>query len=336
MQYNAVNSKLRAMKSHLLTEDTYEELSKCIGVYELGLKLKELPKYAKELKGLEEKDLVRSKIEPKLVMSLMNEFFKIYKFVGDFNIKRYLDTFILEKEVHVLKSLLCAIYDKRDIIYTPSEIHALSYNTDLKNATASKNISEFIDNLNGTRFYPLLNAMYNSGASLFEMTTSLDVYYHIELWKSQNKYLKGDNLRAIKAINGCDIDLKNLIWLYRLKKFYHLDDAKIYSYIIPIHHKLTKSQIEKIVDTKSLQDLESEILNTKYGEQLLNGDNLESNHTAILKNLYKNTETRYKNSITPIVSYIFYKNTEIRNVISLLESMNYGLKSDEIRRQIKI
>ena len=302
MQYNAVNAKVRAMKSRLLTSENYEELSRCASVYELGLKLKEIPEYAKELKELEEKDLIRTKIEPRLTMSLINEFSKIYKFVGDFNIKKYLDTFILENEIRELKLLLCTAYDK----------------------------SDFIDSLNGTRFHHLLNVAYENGASLFEMTTILDIYYHVELCKAQNKYLRGDNLRGMKSINGCDIDLKNLMWLYRLKIFYNLEEHKIYSYIIPIYYKLSVSQIEKIIQAKTVQEVESEIFNTKYGEQLFNSTKLESNYVAVLRNTYKNTETHYRNSIVPIVAYMFYKNTEIRNVISLLEGVKYGLKSEEI------
>lgn len=337
MHYNAVNAKVKGMKAHLLTERNYEELSKCTNVYELGLKLKEIPSYEKELKELEEKDLIRTKIEPKLIMSLMNEFFKIYKFIGDFNTKKYLDAFILEKEIHVIKSLLCAVYDKRDIIYTLPELSVLlgkNLAIDSEKLVASKNISEFIENLNGTRFYHLLDAAYENGATLFEMTTSLDIYYHIELWKSQNKYLRGDNLRAMKIINGCDIDSKNLIWLYRLKKFYNLDEAKMYSYIIPIYHNLSKSEIEKIVYAKTVQDMESEILNTKYGEPLLSKDNLENSYTGILGKTYKRTEIRYRNSITPIIAYMFYKNTEIRNVTSILEGVRYGLKFEEIQNHI--
>ena len=46
---------------------------------------------------------------------------------------------------------------------------------------------------------------------------------------------------------GSKIDLLNLQWIYRAKKYYNMKPADIYLLLIPIHYKLSTDQVKEMV-----------------------------------------------------------------------------------------
>ena len=84
----------------------------------------------------------------------------------------------------------------------------------------SRTIEEFVDNLQGTEYYEPLRKLRDSNAStLFDYDLALDLYYYTTLWKEKKKVLKKSELEIFTRDIGSKIDLLNLQWIYRAKKY---------------------------------------------------------------------------------------------------------------------
>ena len=51
----------------------------------------------------------------------------------------------------------------------------------------------------------------------FDYEMQLDIHYYKEVWKLKDKLLNGDTLKAFTECIGTEIDLLNIMWIYRSK-----------------------------------------------------------------------------------------------------------------------
>ncbi len=322
------------MKGKLLNYNTYYSLSSVNTVDDLGRKLKELYSYRYLLQDISDtKKISRMDIEVKLIHASYKQFKSINSFISDTNLKKYLKVITLDSKIKLLKYMLCGVYDERELEYDVEEVEDM-LSSDSTGIVAklveARTIEEFIENLKGTEFYSVLSQVYTENVSLFELEMALDLYYYSRLWSMQNKYLDKKNKNIMHMINGTKVDIQNILWIYRLKLYYNVEPEKMYSYLIPINYKLTKEQIVKMVESRTMEELKNEIATTKYGKYFADDDNLDKIGTNILKDVYDRAVHLSPNSIAVIVSYIFYKELELHNVISLLEGVRYKLEPDKI------
>lgn len=331
--YNGINAKVKAMGSSLLKREDYSALLQYKTVDEVGQKLKELEAYEKAMATLGGDVLHRSMIEQKILLSLAQDFSKIYTFIGDFSLRNYLDAFFMQYEIEVIKILLCSIYDDRDITYSLDELSSLLGNklkVDISKLVGSKNVGEFIDSLQGTVFYKLLSNKYEEALpSFFDMEMELDIYYYTNIWNAQNRYLDKKNLKAMKYINGMEIDLRNIQWIYRLKTYYKINDTKIYSYLVPVRYLLSEKQVTAMVEAKSENELREAINATSYGKAFSAEGSVDKIFFLEMARVFKKAQINNPHSLAGVTAYLFFKKMETRNVVSLLECIRYGLTQEE-------
>ena len=81
--------------------------------------------------------------------------------------------------------------------------------------------------------------------TLYDYNLALDLYYYTSTWKEQKKILKKSDLELFMRDRGSKIDLLNIQWIYRAKKYYNMKPADIYLMLIPIHYKLSTEISER-------------------------------------------------------------------------------------------
>lgn len=298
--------------------------------------------YKNAVSTIEESELKRFSIEQKIVLSLVYEYERIYKFIGDINVKKFLDAYYLKNQIHLINILLCSVYDHRNINYTLSEIHAMlgkKVNFDAGKLMASKNINEFIENLQGTKFHGVLSKVSEENRTPFELEMQLELYYFIHVWESKNK-LDKTNKHIMSKIIGTEIDLHNIIWIYRLKKYYDFEDSNIYAHLIPISYHLEKHELSKMVESKSVDELVNHILASKYKDTFsgvltkVNSEKIEYAFFDTMNKLFRTLQLQYPNSLSIAVGYIYHKEIEIKNLISIIEGIKYKLEPKEIMEHL--
>lgn len=65
--------------------------------------------------------------------------------------------------------------------------------------------------------------------------------------RAEEDFEKSD-LELFMRDRGSKIDLLNIQWIYRAKKYYNMKPADIYLMLIPIHYKLSTELVKDMVE----------------------------------------------------------------------------------------
>lgn len=79
-----------------------------------------------------------------------------------------------------------------------------------------------MENLKGTEYYAPLKRLESGEPYLFDYDLALNLYYFTTMWKKRKKILKHKELEIFTRDAGAKIDLLNLQWIYRAKKYYNM------------------------------------------------------------------------------------------------------------------
>lgn len=333
LAYSGITAKVKAMESNLLKKEDYVKISNLESIPEFINFLRLNPTYEQLFSGFEDNALHRGQIEHLIINSLYDCYGRIYLFCNQE--QRHALTFLSFRfETNIIKYCLQHVFNE-EYEYKGSNFDAYfskRLNVNLEVLSTAKNIDEFITCLKDTEYYPILKAIQNSNsATLFDYEMQLDIYYFKKVWKLKDKYLKGDSNKAYTEILGKKIDLLNILWIYRSKKYYDIDASKIYSYIIPIFYKLKKKEITALIECNSVDELKS-LLATSYYMKIYGIteiNSFESLYKTVLTKIYKANKQKYPNSMAPVQQFLYLKEIEIDNLTTVLECIRYKLQPNE-------
>ncbi len=340
-KYSGLSTKIRVMTGRMLTTEDYEELLKKKAVSDVATYLKSQTEYKTILGEVNENTIHRGKLEQIFKNSLMNDYMKLFRFIRG-NAKEFLRFAFLRYEIEDLKILLRVLETEHNTqLVHDSLLFLKRYSTvDIDKLSSSKNIQEFIQNLKGSVYYNILSPFIvnTQHLNLFSVEMSLDMYFFSLIWKQKEKLLRGQDKKIIDRSFGSEIDILNMLWIYRCKKFYQMPKEIIYSYIIPHRYKLKKAQIVSMVEAKDYEEVRKIIQATKYAD-VFGGENdhyFERNFTYYVNKMHKCFLRQNHFSIASLMSYLHLKEIEIHNIISITEGIRYNLKPEEIRKYIVI
>ncbi len=340
-KYSGLSTKIRVMTGRMLTTVDYEELLKKNTVSDVATYLKSQTQYKTILGEVNENTIHRGKLEQIFKNTLMNDYMKLFRFIRG-NAKEFLRFAFLRYEIEDLKILLRVLETEHNTqLVHDSLLFLKRYSTvDIEKLSSSKNIQEFIQNLKGSVYYNILSPFIvnKQHLNLFSVEMSLDMYFFSLIWKQKDKLLRGQDKKIINQSFGSEIDILNMLWIYRCKKFYQMPKEIIYSYIIPHRYKLNKAQIVSMVEAKDYEEVKKIIQATKYAD-VFAGENdhyFERNFTYYANKTHKRFLRQNHFSIASLMSYLHLKEIEIHNIISITEGIRYNLKPEEIRNYIVI
>ncbi|MDR1066856.1 MAG: V-type ATPase subunit [Clostridiales bacterium] len=335
MNYSGVNAKVKTMVGHLISHREYAGLCEIKSVGDLGMSLKNRIGYRHALGAISEEEMRRSPVERKIGVSLRNDIVRTYSFVNDNNIKKFLKCVCMKNEIRIVQLLLGMAYDERDIAYSMSEISDfLTYDgVNAKRIADARGVKELIDALEGTPYHKTLLAVYNENSTLFELETQLDLFYYLRLAKARDMFLDKTNREVVHKLKGAEADLRNLIWIYRIKKSYGMAPSMIYAHIIPYHYKIKRERMSRLIEASGVDELREEIRGTPYAG-FPESDRPEADLFRRMAKLYASTAIMRPDSLAATLRYIFLKETELNNLISVVEGVRYGLEPAEIMKYV--
>ena len=157
----------------------------------------------------------------------------------------------------------------------------------------------------------------------------IDVYCGVK--RGQKKIFKKSDLELFMRDRGSKIDLLNIQWIYRAKKYYNMKPADIYLMLIPIHYKLSTELVKDMVEAPGVEEFENVVIRTTYARHYNFKQNLtmEQMYADCLHHLY--TADRRKNpySVSAINTYLFLKEEELKKLTTVMECVRYGLNPGE-------
>ena len=334
MSYSGIVTKVRAMQAKLLTEKDFENIANLKSVPEAIDYLKEKPAYADYVNRMDVSLYHRGNVEKVLYQSLFDDYTRIFRFAG-MEQKKFLKIYWKRYEIDLINYCLRIIfnhYDKPFDLEYKKEFFDKYSQISIDKLITSRNIVELVDNLRGTEYYaPLQKLRDAEDANLFDYDLALDLYYFSSMWKKNKRLLKGKELELYTRDCGTKIDLLNIQWIYRAKKYYHMLPPDIYSLTIPIYYRISVEEFKMLVEAPTLEEFERQLGTTYYAKKLVGfeGKKLEHIYKECLKRLYLSDRRKNPYSIATVNTYLFLKEEEIYKLTTALECIRYGLSSRE-------
>ncbi len=336
LTYSGLTTKVRAMESRFITRSQLEELASLSSVGEALDFIRSQPAYT-ELLSSADSSIHRSDLEKLLTLSRYRDFEKLYRFSGS-EPRKFLNMYFSSFEVSLLKRCLRSIAHQEPGSMDLSafqEFFSRHSKLDIEKLTAASSLQELTAALTGTPYYALFSRLENGeNVSLFDYEMQLDLYHFKWLWRLKDKFTDKDERNTLTQCFGSKLDLLNIQWIYRSKKYYHLETADIYTLLIPVNYRLKQSEITKMAETDSLEEFFTALGGTHYGvlsqTDLRISPDLEALYEQVMNRIHSMTARKSPYSAAILNSYFYFKNLEIHRLITAIECIRYGMDSGEI------
>lgn len=340
MSYGALATKIRAMKSRLLKEKDYQNLAQMENISQAIIYLEQIPSYRTVLKEQDAAKLHQRELERLVVGTLYYDFSKLYRFC-DKKQKKLLEFYFAKFEITVIKRALRRIFNHGDRTGESRELRSFFQklsNIHMEELSQAGTIPELLEALRDTRYKKvLLQLDYGREITLFDYEMTLDLYYFSELWRQKDKILHGTELEMLTRTFGSQIDLLNLTWLSRAKKYYQLPTTSVFALVIPVTYHLRDEEIRAMATASDEKELEEILARTYYGRhfQEVEAGELEKLTRQLLNRIYGEERRKNPYSLAVVTAYLHDKEEEIDKLTTVLEGVRYGLEPRETLAYIK-
>ncbi len=316
MNNPGLNAKLKAMYAQKLKKEDLEDLIKQNNLTDAIILLKsKLP----ELDNLSD-NAKRMELETALDTLLIYDIQKILKYLHGAN-KEIFTQYIIKYKIETIKKLYENI-DSPKVKTIQSNDWIEHIFTDLKVLYTATSKEDFIDKIPDKN----IKSIFENSHTDFERENTLDKYYFENLFKT----VKGKN-KKIETLLNIRIDLLNILWTYRCKKYYGIVNQDI---LIPHFYKIDLNTIQKIENANTLEDLNQALAGTIYQNMI--GTHIESD---IKKYVYQKSKKAFRNELldlSMIISYFKILETEKENIVTIIEGIRYKMSKPSIESKIII
>lgn len=326
--FSALNTKISAMKNSLLTYEDFENLANMDNLNEIigYLHDKELIedrnlKYPNQVEVELTKN--RIKILNKLKFYLDDEYNKLVELV--------LDKYIIDD---IKKALRNISVGNRDIEKNSFIVMENFYDLIKEGIT----LEDFLESLIDTKFYKYIIGYKSQDSTnlLFFLEMSLDRNYFTNIFYQCDK-LKKEDSKIVKKFYGEFIDLYNVSWIYRAKKFYKMPSVVIYNYSITGGELFNLNDIRNF-SYKALNEFIDEILETKYNFIFDSEQDIDLYMERRIdrylyyqsKDYIKENKYNFKKSL----GLILITEYDLKDLKTILEARKYELNNEDIRKYL--
>lgn len=342
VRFAAVNAKVRSLEGKLLTDEQYSKLITCKNYKDAISYLKDETFYHNVLSGYNADIIHRGDLEKILKKDYVKNFEKLgHYFNGVY--KDVFKTLFMKLEVEDLKVILRGKYIKKsnDELKSLMLAEGKLNNFDYDSIINAKDIESAIQNLKDTLYYkhlaPLVSSIKDEG--LFRIETSLDFIYFSFLRKCLNKIDKEDR-EILHKIIGTESDLLNIQWVFRGKFYYKLNPEELLNYTIYDSYKLKREELKKLSYAHDSNEFNEIIKKLPYKDVFDEDKNseylVERQMLLFLRNMFDGFKREGNMNISCVVAYLELQYLEIRNVISIVENIRYGIGAEESSKYITL
>ncbi|MBQ8435254.1 MAG: V-type ATPase subunit, partial [Oscillospiraceae bacterium] len=125
-------------------------------------------------------------------------------------------------------------------------------------------------------------------------------------------------------------DIINIINGYRMKKYFYGDAQSLKEHSLPFHGRLSREKQDEIFEADSPEDYIRRLSKTVYGRLMENlddnmeGDQFEKELEKLRCSIAKRALQFSENAAVSLYSYMYLAEVEIKNIITVIESIRYG------------
>lgn len=327
VKYPNLNSKIKGMYAKRITKNDLEDLIKQNNLKNAILLLKSKCDIFKNA----DENIDRLEIESLLEKDQINDILKIQKLLDNKD-KEIFEMFLLQYEIKCVKSIFRKLFsdDKTDdIIVQNVKMWTNALFNDIRGIETVQNFYEFFGAIKRMKYNKILKKYQEQeNINVFEVENEIDKLYFETLYDTVKNEVNS------KKIIGSEIDLLNVLWIFRIKKYYNFESEKINQILIKRYYKLKPNIIQKIIQTNSFEKIKEIMSKTIYKSVFTEESSLEEN---IDKYLYEVNKKIFRNDITSIAYILAYVNMieyENNDIINTIEGIRYNMDKTEILKRL--
>lgn len=337
-RYSHLSTKIRAMKGKMLTKDDYEQMMNKQDVRSVAQFLKHHTYYQEALEDLNENDVHRGRFEILLYRAEISDALKIARYLTG-NEKKIYRYVYRKQEIEDIKKMLRTLQVGEKLENIDRKILFISKYSkiDFNKALKAKTMSELIDSIKDTNFYPILKPLLidDNQIDLFSAEMALGMYYYMKIYDQLKTLVTGKDRELVNIFFGSDADLRNIMWIYRCKKYYSIDKEILYRYLIPYNYKLKKSEVKQMIEARDEEEIIN-IVRSGYYKHIFHekSDDWEREFKSYFLAMQLKNMRLYPFSLAPILGYIYAKEMEIHNITTIIEGVRYKVNKEDIKKQL--
>lgn len=337
------SATISAWEARLLSEARLMEMADAPGVDNLLASLDDTeyrPLLTEVAKGGQ---VDMEKVEIAFKENLNSRFLELLKIVPKER-RETIRRMLQRSEVWNLKMIVTAIHNGTSIEDSLKR-HMISpamTSERLEMLTSVKSFEQLLEFLKGSEYYTvLLKALKEyRERGLIALLSALDSYYYTSLWEEVHRIKSQRSI--LMSMVGCEIDIVNIKLILRLKQEGAAPD-EIDRYLIRPSHMLTEGMLRAMVYAENIRSALDAISGTLFGRVLLDVfSQIEARGLFIAERtldelrlkVFRQQSITHLFSVAPAVSYIQFKENEVRNLLALIRLKAEKVEPQKIKEKI--
>ncbi len=338
-RFAAVNTKIRALESHLLKPEDYDALLEMETLSEMVAYLKLRTSYQEYLEVVQDKSVNIDMLEVVFKRAMFKRIQGLIHYFTD-AYKQLFKTLFMRYEIEDLKLFIRALIRKEDLsqILEHLVILGINKNIDYTQLKRVNTLEGLLEAIKGTPYCDLIEYYMDEVPQkrIFYMEMNLDRFYFKKLLE-QVKKLESSDSAVLSEILGRNTDILNLQWIYRGRKFFGLSAEELLNYTLLGGHALKYRQLKELCYAKSMEDAIGLIRSGPYGF-LVEGRDFEIFMELDMERyIYDEFMKLKKNNRMNIIESMVYMHQleyEVRDLFTIFEAKRYGLKKAEVLKYL--
>lgn len=334
----AIVAKARAMYGRRLTKENYTELLRKQNVSEIVSYLKNQTAYGGVLSDINENLVHRGQLESVIRRQLYEEYTKL----SHFNQKPghgFMQFIVIKAEI---EQILSCILNVSNDIYTVNFklpvffIKQLSF--DIYKLFKAQSFEEILEVLDHTPYHKILKK-YAAGFSQKDYTqieTDLHTYYFEQVFALMDRFVTHSARTELERLFLTMAEIENIVKITRLKAYFHYSAEQIKPYLLPFHRKLTQKDYDQMLNAQDAQEIFDFLKQSRYKKYFMK---LEPAYydKYIKQSRYRRSAQLMRfsrNYQSVFTAYMFLKEIEMKNIISIIEGIRYGAEPATIEKML--
>lgn len=327
----ALATKIHAMFGKRITVENYRELLRKQSVGEIAVYLKQQTNYGDLLHDVNESSVHRGQLENVLRRAIYEDYKRMLVYISPNNRKFY-RFFLVRMEINEILSYLRFLNAGRetDYLFSLPSYFAEHSNFDLYGLAKIRSFDELLRLLANTPYADILKNYDPTGGDArdsVQIDNAFEQYYYKYLNHAIENHFAGQDKDKLKRAVGVEIDLQNITTIIRLKKYFNAPAEYIRSLLIPHTVRIKADALNKMVEAPDADAALTVLADTGYAVFFTPGsfEYVEEGSNRSIYDYNKKLLATSTSSAVAMLAYLNLKQLELQNVITIIESVRYGL-----------
>lgn len=333
----AMSAKAKAMFGQRLTPHDYEALLNKRTIAEIANYLKNDTYYKVVLGGINESQIHRGELESLIRKDSFERFSRLIRYGASNDSGLYRYGIILSEIEQIIACIKS--FQTKDKVFMIANLplfleRFMSF--DIKRLADVHSFEELFEVLEHTAYAQLLKpyetTQYDE-IDIVSIETVLDTYYFEEVGRivKNDRTIKDKTL--INEIFNTRIELDNITKIYRLKKFFKANADEIVKVIVPTFHHIKQKKLQELIYNTNAEEFLEALQQTFYGKYLdpSRFEFIELETKSITNKMNRRAMSYSSDPNIVLFAYMGLCETEIQNIVDIIEGVRYNVARDKIK-----